>query len=228
MKKLMTLLMIMSIAFGANQLAATELIDAVKAAQYDKIEALIAANVDLNEAENDWTALMYAAKNGDTRSVRLLLDAKEKIDVNYGANTKNYVGTALYLAVWHDHEEVVRMLVDAGADIRAGRSIEKRLITPLRIAAARGNIAIMRLLLSSSSATPEVINYQDCYGNTALMFAASSRKNSAEKVALLLKSGAKVKGLKAGLVFKMTAFFDALFSGNIRSAGKILMHRIKE
>jgi len=59
------------------------------------------------------TALMIAARQGDARLTRLLIDNGADLNV-----TAKYGLSALMLAVLNDHEEIVRMLCDAGVALK--------------------------------------------------------------------------------------------------------------
>jgi hypothetical protein len=58
-----------------------------------------------------WTALHYAASNGQVEAIRLLLDAHAYIDAQSPNRT-----TPLMMAARHEHIAAVRLLVEAGAD----------------------------------------------------------------------------------------------------------------
>jgi ankyrin repeat protein len=76
---------------------------------------------DLATAERAWDAasartgaLHLMAKRGDVRAVQWLLDLGA--DPNERWTHWGMSCTALHLAIWGDHEEVVRLLLDRGAD----------------------------------------------------------------------------------------------------------------
>jgi len=80
------------------------------------VELLIANGAAVNlQARNGRTALMYAAKNGDTRAVQALLKSGASV------NTADKDGeTALMNAVrFSCDEDTIRVLVEAGADLKA-------------------------------------------------------------------------------------------------------------
>ena len=82
----------------------------------EMVELLIANGAAVNlQARNGRTALMYAAKNGDTQAVKALL--KSGASVNTADNEGE---TALMKAVTFScDEDTIRVLVDAGADLKA-------------------------------------------------------------------------------------------------------------
>jgi ankyrin repeat protein len=80
------------------------------------VELLIAKGAEVNlRARDGRNALMYAAKNGDSKAVKALL--KKGASVNIADNEGE---TALMEAVnFSCDEDTIRALVDAGADLKA-------------------------------------------------------------------------------------------------------------
>jgi ankyrin repeat protein len=156
--------------------------------------------------------LAEAAKNGDTASVRALVE--QKADVNAPGPD----GTPpLYWAIQADDLAIAQLLIRAGADVKTPNRYG---LTPIHIAVSNGNVAMIRALLDAG-ADPNTIDpanetalitavrsgeleavrmllergakvdwAEPAYGQTALMFAV--REGSAEIVELLLKSGASI------------------------------------
>ena len=85
------------------------------------ITALVRSGVDPNErgGVNDWTALMHAIHKNQRRSVLALLDAGA--DVNARSGPGGYE-TALIMAAGYGYEDIVRDLLQRGADPRAENS----------------------------------------------------------------------------------------------------------
>jgi ankyrin repeat protein len=119
------------------------------------------------------TPLMHAALYGDARSVAEMLRA------GGDPNVRNHVGaSALMWAL--DSIDIVRLLLDAGADVNAMSGFDR---TPLTLAAAQpGSAPVVRLLLDRG-ATP---------GPAAL--ASASLRGNAAVVRLLLAAGARDTG----------------------------------
>jgi ankyrin repeat protein len=172
------------------------------AAQYGHaaIVALLIASADINAVDNCGdTALAIAMKNKQTVIAGMLLDAKA--DPNQGSS--------LHWAVAHELMPEARRLINTGADANARPY--------LLMAASRGNLAMIGLLLSAGAnvnaadrvnGTPlhgavcsghsdaaallisagADIHAIDCYGRTPLHFAASI--NNTQFMELLLKYGA--------------------------------------
>ena len=91
---------------------------------------------------------MNAARDGRLAVAHLLI--RRGADLNRHAK---YGLTAVMLAVIRDHEDIVRLLVDAGADLslRASGAPGFQNRTALDLAVARGNEAIIRLLTRSAA-----------------------------------------------------------------------------
>lgn len=124
--------------------------------------------------------VVQAAMRGDLAAVRTLV--KQKADVNAAQGDGM---TALHWAAFKDDLEMVQILVQAGADIKATTRIGAQ--TPLFVACTTGNAAIIESLLKAG-ADANSINTAD--GQTALMRAAAS--GDAEAVKMLLAHGARV------------------------------------
>ncbi len=79
------------------------------------ITALVRSGADANErgGVNDWTALMHAIHKNQRRSVLALLDAGA--DVNARSDHGGYE-TALIMAAGYGYEDIVRDLLERGAD----------------------------------------------------------------------------------------------------------------
>lgn len=118
-------------------------------------------------------ALMVAAETGDAASVAALV--ADKVDLRAGDVWGN---TALAKATLGDHIEVVRLLLQAGADPDGELDAE---CTPLMVAPSA---AIAKLLISAGADTNRLVD-----GCTPLSTAA--HRNSYEVAAALLAAGAK-------------------------------------
>lgn len=120
--------------------------------------------------------LVLAARDGSIKVFRILVNLNN-IKINA---TTPHDETALMMASLQGNEEMVRLLIEKGAEInKSGWS-------PLHYAAARGHILIIKLLLSKSAN----INAQSPNQTTPLMMAAMY--GSYESVKVLLDAGADV------------------------------------
>jgi ankyrin repeat protein len=106
---------------------------------------LLASGANPNLAKlNGETPLMTAAFTGNAGVVKLLL--AHSANVNAQETTRGQ--TALMWAVAKNHPDVVRALIDGGADVKA-RS--KNQFTALLFAAQQGNLESARLLLAAGA-----------------------------------------------------------------------------
>lgn len=126
----------------------------------------------------DDTRLIDAAKSGDVKTARALL--QQKISVAAAAADGS---TALHEAVRRDNLEIAQLLIAAGADVKAATRYN---ITPLSLACSNGNAAMIERLLNAG-ADPNSTSEE---GQTALMTASLTGK--ADAVKLLIARGAKV------------------------------------
>jgi len=123
------------------------------------------------------TRLPDAAMKGDRSLVQSLL--KQKVDVNAPQGDGN---TALHWAAYRDDLEMARLLVQAGANVKAKTRLAD--MTALELAATNGSAPMIDLLLKAGS-DPNMANGN---GTTPLMLAAASGKTDA--VQALLDHGA--------------------------------------
>jgi uncharacterized protein len=143
------------------------------------VRELLKQAADVNAAQGDgMTALHWAADKGDVELARLLLVA----GANVRASTRIGAYTPVFLAARSGHAAVVKTLLEAGADTKAGSPSGT---TPLMVAAASGHAEAVAVLLEHG-ADPNAT--ESVRGNTALTFAAAS--NRAAVIELLLKRGA--------------------------------------
>ncbi|UKZ78796.1 hypothetical protein TrVFT333_006541 [Trichoderma virens FT-333] len=178
-----------------------------------------------------WTPLQLAARSGDVQMVREIL-ALNSSAVN--DPPRGYYGqTALQAACMQGHEEIVRCLLDAGADVHfcGGNNFQR---TGLQIACGQGSETIVQMLLAAGSeinmspATNHGIRvltqtYQTAHsapktfavarynGRTALQ--GASERGHLSIVKLLLELGAEVNAPSAR--YKgITALQGACLQGN--------------
>src|ERR1700722_16710676 len=121
--------------------------------------------------------LADAAQQGDRAAVRDLLNQKEDVNKAQGDGM-----TALHWAASNDDLEMVQLLLNAGANVKA----ETRLgaVTPLFMACKNGNASIVEALLKAGASA----SAPDAHGTTPLMMAAAA--GGAEAVKVLLEHGA--------------------------------------
>jgi ankyrin repeat protein len=142
------------------------------------VKALLARGVDANSQNTlGMSALQIAAAVGNMEMVQTLLAAGA--DVNHAS----VYGTPLTFAAFDSRPEIVKLLLEKGATVSAGRPDQ---ITPLMLAARAGQVEVIRELLARGAVT----NGADNNGSTALSHAA--REGNAEAVAVLLQAGSAV------------------------------------
>ena len=123
--------------------------------------------------------LSEAAMQGNKERVRSLLKDRVDVDGEQGDGS-----TALHWAAFHDDLDMVKMLLAAGANVKA--ATREGAITPLFMACTNGNAAIIEALLKAGGDA----NAANANGSTALMTAAAS--GNADAVRVLIEHGAKV------------------------------------
>ncbi len=139
------------------------------------VENLLKRGFDANSRDPSGLHGLYLALREPALKVAGVLAAWPKTDLN-AANRQGE--TPLMMAALKGHTELVRRLVDKGADVN------KTGWTPLHYAATNGHIAIIDLLLENHA----YIDAESPNGSTPLMMAA--QYGTASAVKLLLESGA--------------------------------------
>jgi ankyrin repeat protein len=198
---------------AAAAAADVPLIDAVKAGDASRVQALIEQGVDVTAAEPDGTTpLHWAAYAQDLEIARLLLAAGAVANVGnrYGVrplslacvagnapvvaalleaganpNTTLMEGeTALMTAARSGSADAVELLLDAGADVNAREHWKGQ--TALMWAAAEGHAQVIPTLVSHGAN----LAVRSDRGFTALLFAA--REGQTDVVQTLLEAGANL------------------------------------
>ncbi|MEE9443648.1 MAG: ankyrin repeat domain-containing protein [candidate division Zixibacteria bacterium] len=136
------------------------------------------ADVDiLNINENG--VLHYAAMGGSVEIVDLLLDRGQNINTQVAQNQGGF--TPLIMAVFRNKQEVVKFLLEKGADIEISDSYGR---TPLSIAVQENKQELVKFLLDKGAD----IENLDCYAYTPLYLARAT--GNVDMVQLLLDNGA--------------------------------------
>lgn len=154
---------------------------AVKHSQLEFLQILIdkGANPNIPD-ELTYTPLMSAAQYGDLTATQMLLDAP-----NINIDAKRFDGaTALMIAAHSNKNDVMKVLIDRGADVNA---TDKYGWTSLMLAARQGHLKIVQALLNRSGINIDAKNIK---GLTALIFAILYGKADVAKV--LIHHGADV------------------------------------
>ncbi|ORX85768.1 ankyrin [Anaeromyces robustus] len=130
--------------------------------------------VNIQSSDDKSTALIYAAEDGCSDMVKLLLKNGALINIQ---NTKGT--TALIAATLDGHSNVVKILMDNGADVNIQ---DNRRNTALIVASQEGHAETVETLLRHKKIK---VNIQNINGSTALILAAGW--NHIKVVELLLK-----------------------------------------
>ena len=218
---------------AVNDLGITPLFVASSRATVAIVDDLLNAGANPNAPDSfGVTPLMMASRLGDRASVAALL--------GHGANPDSREGTreqtALMWAVVHDHAEVARALIAAGADVHARSEVWSRTAlaccqefnqdpgvpmqvsfggyTPLMYAAQQGHIESGRRLLAAGAQKEDAA----ADGSTALVIAAFAGRGPF--VRFLLEEGADPNAESAGY----SALHVAVLRGDPELA-KALLHQ---
>lgn len=156
-----------------------QLVEAAASGYVDRVRALLDGGAEIEAREKRGaTALITAAEHGHSQIIQLLLDKGANVNA-----TSNSGWTALSAASKRDETiDIVQMLLDKNADINVMGSGD-----PLRVAAARGSVAVLQLLIDRGAN----IESRDNYGDTALHWAARSGRERSVK--LLIENGAAIE-----------------------------------
>ncbi|CAI8028796.1 Ankyrin-3, partial [Geodia barretti] len=125
------------------------------------------------------TELHNAAERGDVEAVERLLSTS----VNVNSRTEDEGHTALRLASWKGHVEVVRLLLKAGAAVFIP---DKCCRTPLYWASVRGHRAVVEQLLENGA------DVSICSEDGLSPLYVASQEGHSEVVDVLVKAGADV------------------------------------
>ena len=164
---------------GASAGVYEDMIQAIGLDDERTVANLLKRGVDADTVTPDGsTLLMVAAKSGKPSMVKTVLAARPKV------NARNSLGeTALMLAAFGGHLEVVQILLPQGAEVNQPGW------TPLIYSAAQNRMDVARLLLKNGAQ----VNAHSGSGTTALMMAA--REGNLSMVLLLMEHGADL-GMK--------------------------------
>src|SRR5215467_4723676 len=109
------------------------------------------------------TRLSDAAMQGNQDAVRSLL--KQKVDVNAAQGDGT---TALHWAAYRDDLEMAKLLIESGANVKAGTRLGA--MTAIHLASTNGSAAMIELLVKSGADA----NAPNGNGTTPLMLASAA------------------------------------------------------
>ncbi len=165
--------------------------------QVEVVRRLLDAGADA-DVRSVGTPLYHAAARGDVPVARLLLERGAKID----AKTADSV-TALMVASYAGHVDMVSFLISQGADVNANFGFG----TALSISAYHGHASVVKALLENGAD----VNITDSEQVTPVMD-AGGRKHS-DIVGLLIAKGADVNRVSS------TGFTALMFAARENDAG---------
>jgi ankyrin repeat protein len=165
------------------QPASKSLADLIQAGDLDTARARIRSGADVNAAQPDGTRpIHWAVYQVDYSLVEALI--AKKADVN-AANV--FGSTPLAESAKLGDARLVKMLLDAGAKPESATAEGE---TALMLAVRLGHLPVVEMLIQAGA---NVNAIEKSHNQTPLMWAASSPRNAAEMVKLLLAKGADAK-----------------------------------
>ena len=177
---LVTLGSICAVAVAQNAASSTQLLAAAKAADAERVEALLGNGDDPNTTQADGTtALHWAAHHDDVAMADALLAAA----ADAGA-ANEFGATPLWLAAQNGSATMVKRLLEASADPNAALPSGE---TVLMMAARTGSSDAVRLLVGHGATIDAT---EHARGQTAMMWAIAERQSDVVKT--LLDLGADI------------------------------------
>jgi len=167
-----------------------QLVEAVRSNDPAVVAELLDAGADPNAVDSRGNAaLALAAMSGKLEIARLLLDAGADVDGTKIDDSTEELTSALYQAVYMQHNDVAELLIANGADVNWLWDNKKETWgTPLHAAAWFNNVEMVQRLIDNG-ADPDLLSKYS-RGTTPLHWAVW---NQSEEVArMLLDNGAEV------------------------------------
>ena len=129
-----------------------------------EIHSTLSRHMHIDKAQSGQTLFQhFYDRNYEDFKNKFILAYKDTTDGNY---------TLLQYATLHRLEDVVRLLLESGADPNATTNFQKH--SPILIACINNNHEIMNLLLSSATNNKLDVNVTDAQGNTPLHYVSNT------------------------------------------------------
>ena len=146
----------------------------------DAVAAMLNAGADVNFSDQrNWSALVLAARTGDTELVGYLIEAGA--DVHGGNSKRRNPGSPLMQAAWAGDATTAQLLLSKGAG-----TDQRSLDTALIFAATHGNLPMTRLLLDAG-ANPDANVVTNYVPESPILAASYSDALPTEIVRMLLQ-----------------------------------------
>lgn len=148
-------------------------------------KALVDRGAQVNaRSKGGFTALQFAAQQGDIESAKVLLAAGANIN---DADPDDGM-TALLTAIGSGQAQMAALLVESGADVNVA---SKQGVSPLHLAATRRNMSELTKAMLAKGASPNVRQKRDPVGATPFFLAAGAGNVPAMRA--LVAGGADAK-----------------------------------
>ena len=203
---------------------ATLLKEAAKLGNVGIVKLLLdnGANVNgiVNNYSNYYTPLHEAARVGDLEMCKTLLSYGAKVDHQVDNGNWGMTDTPLAVAARNDHFEVVKLLLENGANVMADNVWG---LTILESLSHRAKAKVIELLLSEYEQGENIAKVEDVF---LLQVAATTSNVAIAK--RLLDNGANVNGAnRNGIIPRYTPLHEAAASGNLEMVKLLLSYGAK-
>ena len=163
------------------------LLRAAELGRVEEVGRLLERGADPNEKNEEvyFTPLMLAVKGGHLGAVKLLLEAGADPNASFGIAHVGFF-TPLEMAVRSgikNRLEMIDVLIAGGALLNPPPEFDE---SPLMAAISMNDIEMIKALLQRGSD----VNWEDNFGNTALVNAVTDGNRTADVVRVLLEAGA--------------------------------------
>ena len=161
-----------------------ELTDALKDYNQSKVNAIMSQISDATPKDmTEWTPLHYACRDGNIILVRALITRLESENISIDGQSKFLKTTPLTVAALCEHEEIVQVLLEHGADTNL--CVDSGGWTAIHTMSRDNNYGMMKMFIESGA---ELNTQTSCSQETALHIAC--RTGSVDAVKLLIRFGA--------------------------------------